>query len=271
MGRVVANGNEGTLVDHRGHLETLRTESDALVAAARREPVAIIRHCHPWRMPDLVRHTGIVQRSVVSFVEIIAAGEDPQTSKRRQMPMTPGDAEVVDWFAVGAGEAQEALLTLDPDGRLGERNPDRTIDICLSAHLAREVSLHRWDAEAAIGEPSALPEAAARDWLDGMLMSWLPCAAGAGRQAQGPWDGESFLFECSDGSDAWLVTIDAPGDVRPERGCLQADADVTVRGSASDLLLLAMNRIRPEALELAGATDLFARWRSEVRFGSPSR
>lgn len=259
------------LMDHHAHFDALRTANTELADVAGQEQTAFVRHCHPWRMADLVRHTGVMHRLMVRTVETLAArqgGSAAEESSARVV--TPGDAELVDWFRDGAGLLEHKLTELDPDDTLGGANPNRTLDVSLCRHIARETAVHRWDAESAVGVPQPLPAEVAADWLDGLLLGWLPHAAGAGRQAQGPWRGERLAFERTDGPEGWVVTLAGPGDVVAARGSTRAD--VTVRATASSLLLLAMNRLTPQDDEIVveGAEELLRRWRVEIRFGSPS-
>lgn len=258
-------------MDHHAHFDALRAANTTLAEVADGAPDAFVRHCHPWRMADLVRHTGVIHRLMITTLETLASPQPaPDTAAPSAPVTTPGDADLVAWFREGAALVEHTLTELDPHDTLGHANPNRTLDESLYRHLARETAVHRWDAEFAVGVPQPLPAELAADWLDGLLGRWLPHAAGAGRQAQGPWCGQRIAFQRTDGAGRWVVTLAGPGDVVTVRGA--ARADVTVRASASSLLLLALNRMAPDddGVVVDGDHELVQRWRVEIRFGSPS-
>jgi hypothetical protein len=61
----------------------------------------------------------------------------------------------------------------------------------------------------------------------------------------------------------WLVEAAAEG-VTWRHG--HAEADLAVRGPASDLLLVMNRRLPPSAVEVIGDRDLLARWLEHSRF-----
>lgn len=183
----------------------------------------------------------------------------------------PADEELIDWFEKGVRQLTSTLTELDPDDTLGASMVERGYPgPSLYRHNARELGVHRWDAENAYGTPTPINDGLAADWLDGVLMTWLRVTARDGKQAQGPWAGESVHFHRTDGDGDWLVRLLGPGAVDVARG--PGAADIEVRGRGSDLLLLAMNRIPPThpRLEVRGDLRFFARWAAEIRYGRPA-
>ncbi len=129
---------------------------------------------------------------------------------------------------------------------------------------AQELAVHRWDFENAVGATTGIDPDLAMDGIDELLMSFGPATGmsdfpGASERFAG--DGETFRLEPTDGPDA--ITFIA----RPDRFELNgsAEAEVTARGEASDLLLFLWGRIPPDALEVGGDASLLDRWQERVK------
>ncbi len=247
------------------HLEALRSESARLAAAARKDLEAAILSCPGWSMADLVWHTGTIVHWIGSFLRARGAGHDATLVA----PEAPSDDELVTWFEEGAEGLARMLTEEDPTDTLGQQFPDGYGGPSLYRHYAREVAVHRWDAEAAVSVPDPIDDGLAADWLDDLLIAWLPNAAARGNQAQGPWEGEAVGFHRSDGPGDWLVRLTGAGIVEPTWG--KGSADVMVNGSASGLLLVALNRIPLDdrRVEIVGHAEVLERWRGDIRFGRP--
>lgn len=245
--------------------DALAAASADLATAAGKGLDVEIAHCPGWTMAELVRHTGVAQRCVD---ETLRLGSTDMAG--RVTPEAPTDHDrLVEWFEEGAELLAASLAEAEPGTELWKMWPTEGEDGVRfwHRHIARETDVHRWDAQAAHGGASPMDPDLAADGLDDLLGGWLVWAAGVGRQAQGRWSGESVQFRRTDGDEAWVVTLHGPGRVSVARGAGPADA--TVAGTASDLLLFAVNRLPPTdpALEVAGDTSVVSRWASEVRFG----
>lgn len=263
-------------MNHHRHLEALRTASAGLSAAARQGGLYVsIPACPGWCMADMVWHTGTLVR--LAAVAVPWRGAMPE-GQMPPPPEPPPDEGLIAWFEEGAALLAEALAEHDPDDTVGQQCPPGYPGPSLYRHYAREVDVHRWDAEQAIGIPPHMDDDLAADWLDAMLVAWLPAAGERGNQAQGRWSGQSIRFRRTDGDGEssgereWIVRLHGGGKVEVTRGHGDAHADLTVAGSGSALLLLAMNRIpatHPD-LHLSGDTNLLEHWAGEVRYGRPA-
>ncbi len=256
-------------MDAKRHLASIRRDSIAFAAAARRGLERPIPSCPGWCMADLVWHTGTAMHVGDQGTRHRAApAQGPDTTAE---VVAPPDDLLVEWFEVGAARVVATLEEVDPDDILGRDWIEPGYPgPSLARHYARELGVHRWDAEAAWGLPSPLDDDLGADWLDGVLTTWLPRASSQGRQAQGRWSGERVQFTRTDGPQRWLVTLH-PGAATVSR--TEGEAEVTVQGRGADLLLLAMNRIpptRPE-LDLIGDETILDRWASEIRYGRPAK
>ena len=130
---------------------------------------------------------------------------------------------------------------------------------------AQETAVHRWDAQRAVGRPEPIEPVLATDGIDELLEVW-------GTTILGGRDGIDI------GGSVRLVATDAPvepwtlwtddGVFSVSRSDHRVTADVTVRGSASDLLLLLWRRIPADAVSLTveGDDHILDRW---LRLGMP--
>jgi hypothetical protein len=129
---------------------------------------------------------------------------------------------------------------------------------------AQELTVHRWDFENAVGNPSSIDPALAMDGIDELLFVFGPATGhpqfkGASERFAG--NGEAFRLEPTDFPDA--VTFIAHADrFEVDDSALP---DVTARGTASDLLLFLWGRVPPTGLEVSGDASLLDRWQERVK------
>jgi hypothetical protein len=121
--------------------------------------------------------------------------------------------------------------------------------------MAQEVAVHRWDGEAAAGTPRPVPVDVAADGIDELLAWFLPLQVDR-RALTGmePW---SLAIDPDDAEPSWRVEI-SPTGVSVGEGV--GATDLTVRGSASDLLLWGWNRPTQSGLVFDGDEGLATRW-----------
>jgi uncharacterized protein (TIGR03083 family) len=127
---------------------------------------------------------------------------------------------------------------------------------------AHEAAVHLADAQLAAGRTVDLAPDLAADGVD----EWLGLiAAGTGLRG----DGQSLHFHATDaglsGTGEWLVTR-TPSGITVQRG--HGKADVAVRGSAADLLLVLTRRLPPSApgVEILGEQALLTHWLEHTPF-----
>lgn len=130
---------------------------------------------------------------------------------------------------------------------------------------AQELSIHRWDFENALAEPVRIDPTLAADGVEELLEQFgpkpeeHPNMKGAAERFGG--GGERLRLEATDVASAWTITA------RPERFEVAPDgeADVTARGTASDLNLFAWGRVPPSVLDVTGDASLLERWQERVK------
>ncbi|MEV0621869.1 maleylpyruvate isomerase family mycothiol-dependent enzyme [Nonomuraea sp. NPDC050404] len=218
--------------------------------------------CPKWTLAELVDHVGGTQRMVTMLV-----GERLTDPSRAFAGIVPGPTDPGQWRAWlsdGAAEASRAFASATDDTPVWDPSGAAAGVPFWSRRLFGEVCVHRADAAVALGVPYELaPElavAAAEDWLDTMT-------------SQGYWDNVPGYADAMRGNGQTLHfhATDAPGDwvARREQDRIvlertaAAEADVVVRGSAIDLLLV-ISRRRPldaaATLEVRGDRALFDHW-----------
>src|ERR1700722_1220989 len=127
------------------YLAFLRSDGEALAAAARRMPGAHIGSCPEWDMTDLVAHVGGVHRWVDEMVTTKAAKYIP-----RQPVELDGFEATLAWYEEGLEHLRATLGAVDPEepvGNWADRKPAPAR--FWIRRMAHETAVHRWDGEAA--------------------------------------------------------------------------------------------------------------------------
>lgn len=196
-------------------------------------------------MSDLLVHTGRMHRRTTRVVQ--------ERLTQRPEPAPAPEGDVPRWFTEGLDEMVETLEGADPTMSCWGLGPRPTVAFW-TRRMAIETEVHRWDAEAAVGEPTAFAPEVALDAIDElrvMASRWSPSATRrpgpvvtvAPEESQDRWT----LVEKEDGYEF------IPGDL----------ADAHVSGPASDLLLALFGRPHGPLTEI-GEADAHRRWRAIV-------
>lgn len=207
------------------YLDHLEEDAARLITAARTEPDSNVPSCPDWDLAELVRHIGGAHRWVESMVSARSAEMLPFPKRPHEWEETASwyeegvallsaalreagdDAPVWNWVAMGAGPA-----------------------IFWYRRMAQETSIHRWDAENAVGEPRPIDAALAVDGIGeaiemlAMRLAMSPEPALSGRLG----------LEATDASISFTLRL-RPEAVDRVEGT--SDADAVVRATASDLQL----------------------------------
>ncbi|MFG2193921.1 maleylpyruvate isomerase family mycothiol-dependent enzyme [Streptomyces sp. NPDC048639] len=267
-------------------IESLRSEGSLLADAAERAgSEAEVPTCPEWRVRDLVRHTGTVHRWATAFV---AEGLD--RPRRAASPPDLDGAELLEWFREGHARLVDALLAAPDDLKCWAFLPAPSPLAFWARRQAHETTVHRVDAEAALGGPGALAQpwdrltpigpAFALDGIDELLSGFHARERSAVRSATPrtlrvrTTDAEdaSEAADAKGATGAWTVRIS--GD--PLRADRAADgeeraeaADCEIAGPAARVYLALWNRLPLESLEVAGDAEVARLWRetSAITFG----
>ena len=239
-------------------LDVVTVDGRALIVGAATKWVRPVPDCPDWDAAGLVRHTGGI---LAWMAAIITSGE--RASFRSSPPTPEDDVDLPAWFLANLDRTVGALRAADPEQTVWTFS-------CLGAdrvswwrrRLAVEMAIHRRDVEYAVAAaggpaPSPLDGVVAAAGIEEFVTEFLP-----GLLAQPFADrpsGTLHLQVTDAPSSRWLDLDDRGKDVL--RPC---DADTTVGGSASDVLLWLTNR-RIDAIDVDGDRGLLATWTALTR------
>jgi uncharacterized protein (TIGR03083 family) len=236
------------------HVLTVSREAARLVAVARQGPLdAPVPGCPGWDVARLTSHVGRVHRWATAS---IVGRAEPDSTALEGPPS--GDA-VVDWAEAAIAPLRDALEAAPAPGAWNFVGADDTDGSFWGRRMAVETSIHRWDAEDAVGgacQTSPLDAALAAEGIEEHLTVIDPLLL-AGRDGIGI--GGSLHVHTSDVESEWTVRTD-DGVFQAERG--HHKADVALRGPASSVLLVLYRRLRPGdgGTDVIGDAAVLDRW-----------
>ena len=241
-------------------LAALRADSPALQeAVAEAGPEPAVPACPEWSVADLVEHL----TSLLHWVrETVPRGVTTAPAPRPPAGELPDWPEALDGLRRELTGTIETLEALDADYRAWNWAPQAKTAGFWHRRMAHEISVHRWDAEAAAGRPIAIESKLAADGVSEVLDTWLP----AGRR-RGPTDLHGVVhLVANDAGQEWFVRLRGQGVALLDTGTILDSDDRHARahatGSASDLLLALMGRQATDRLVLVGDARLFAALRT---------
>jgi uncharacterized protein (TIGR03083 family) len=233
------------------HLDHLRRDAAALLAAYRADPSAAVPSCPGWSRTDLLAHVAGVHAWVRG--QLAAGTEERVRFSDAERP--PDGDELPGWFEAGAADLVAALGAMDlaatwptwAGPQPGTFFPRR---------MAHETALHRRDAV-----PSPIDADLAVDGVDEHLEVFAPRIPGEKLGRSG-----TIHLHATDDVDGgeWLIRLTDAG-IAFDHG--HAKGDVAVRGQAGDLLLWVWNRAPvDDRFEVFGDAALLDTWRQAVVF-----
>jgi uncharacterized protein (TIGR03083 family) len=254
------------------YLDHFRRNRSAILDAAALGFDPAIKGCPGWDVGALTAHMGRVFAFWLKWVRERPRGLGPETwqellaERDRRLPgynawETAGfpvesRPDGIGSFARETGEQLDAaLVRLGPEETVWTFVPTQQNGAFIFRRLAMESVIHRWDAEDAHGTARPIDDAFARDGVDEMLMLFredLEYENNSPRR-----HGQTVLLREEHGPGHWLVSFDAGGVTTSSA---VGPADVTITGTASDLLLFIMGRRLPSEMQIDGDTELAGSW-----------
>jgi uncharacterized protein (TIGR03083 family) len=219
-------------------------EGTALGDAAAVDLEAPIPAAPGWDTTELLRHIGLIHtRSSV----ILRSGTTERPTRANGMLPEPPTDGVLDWYRQAHAALVADIRALD--------DPDRTVYSFSPRHrragfwprrMAQETTIHRVDAEQAVGRPlSPIAPELAVDGIGEIFEVFVATFTAD----QSPGDGRTVHLHSSDAEGEWLIRFD-PGEVVVEPG--HAKGDAAVRGPSADLLLWLWGRRPLDGLDVFG-------------------
>lgn len=232
--------------DLNGYLAVLASEAKELATAAGEAGLdAQVPTCPGWTINDLVLHLGEVHRWATAVVasEATRLGDVPADS----LGPLPGHADTIDWFCRGAVALRDCLAEADPTVEYAAflTDPRSPRLLFWARRQTLETSVHRVDAESAVGRCTPLAPDIALDGIDEFLTGFIPRSRTPLR-ADTP---HCLQFAPTYSDHRWTVSISKE---LPETVRRATDADCIVSGPASDIYLALWNRGSLDKLDITG-------------------
>jgi uncharacterized protein (TIGR03083 family) len=212
--------------------------------------------CPDWTPADLVGHVGGVHRWATHMVSVLAPERVGPSSITLDRPDDP--SQLPKWLGAFAPTLEATFLAADPDAPMWAWGSDKHARFW-PRRMLHETAVHRVDAELALGRTRGVDAAVAVDGVDEFLDNLPHAAYFAPSVDELRGQGETLAFIATDTETAWAITLE------PDRFTWTHDpaprANVTLRTSASDLLLVMYGRAAPAPASVHGDQALLDRWR----------
>jgi uncharacterized protein (TIGR03083 family) len=212
--------------------------------------------CPGWTLADLVEHVGTINRWATYMVDNLSVERATREDMDFDTPTDP--SELAAWLAAGAGPLEEIFAAAEPDAQMWAWGLDRSVRFW-PRRMLHETGVHRVDAAMALGVATSVDGAVAADGIDEVLDNVACASYFAPRVDELRGDGQVLRLDATDRDDRWRITL-LPDRYRWEHA--GGDGNVTVRGTASDLLLALYGRVSPgdEHLVVDGDSGVFTFW-----------
>lgn len=228
-------------------------------AAEGADPATPVPTCPEWKLAKLIKHTGIVHRWAA---HIVSARSSVPVEQRAVQTGLPGDeAAYPEWLASGAAPLTVVLREAGPDTAVWALGGEQRSG-WWARRMLHETTVHRVDAELALGVKPTVDPVVAADGID-ELLAFLPTARRPSQHLAALPAGESLHLHATDSDGEWLIRF-VPGGFEWERG--HAKATAAVRAPAESLLLFAYGRVPAgdERLTVFGDGTLLEAWQRKT-------
>ena len=248
------------------HIDAVRHHGHHLARAAERAGLdAPVPPCAPWRVKDLLRHTGHVHRWAARHITEGAPAILDGPPEEEMLRGGPADDGLLAWFRDGHAALVGTLATADPAVQCATFMAAPSPLAFWARRQAHETAIHRADADSALGVTPAYEPDFAADGIDELVMGF-----GRRRKYQpgSVADGGRLRMLAADTGAAWLVEA-RDGRLQPRRETADGapDADCTLTGPASGLYLYLWHRTDADqaGVTVTGDPALLASWQASVR------
>ena len=225
-------------------------DAKALLAGAQTSWTRRVPHCPGWDTAELVRHTG----GILAWMAAIVTTRE-RVARRTLDPAPEDPFDLPSWYTSHLDQTLAILYDADPGSKTWTFSTRGDLHVAWwRRRLAVEVAVHRWDVQHAVAldggpAPTPLDGDIAAAGIEEFVTEFLP-----GLLAQGSIEGlgGTLSLHATDGPLEWRTDLDADTETIPRH----AEADTTVRGTRSDLLLWLTNRGGPDVLDVSVITVL---------------
>jgi len=217
--------------------------------------------CPGWTIERLVAHIGVVHRWATEIVATRATAPVDRPDLDIRFP-DEGSGWAT-WLAAGAAPLMAALRSAGPDAPVWTWRPAGRSG-WWARRMLHETTVHRADAETALGAVPAVDPVVAADGIDEFLSN-LPFARRPREHLGSLPAGESLHLHATDSDGEWLIRFPGPdGGIEWSRG--HAKASAAVRGPVSVLLLFTYGRVpgSDPRLTVFGEQSLLDAWQQKT-------
>jgi uncharacterized protein (TIGR03083 family) len=212
---------------------------------------APIAGCPGWTLAELGEHLGEVHRWVIHAL-VSGAAPDGSTP-HRPAPITDMPA-LAEWVREGAARMLVLLEAKDPTEPTWHPFPvEPKVAGLWRRRQAQEASVHRWDAETAIGCTAIIEPEFAADGIDEYFGVMLPRMLLREGRSTPPTSIEVTL---NDRPERWVVS-GAPGLPVVDEAAV---AHATVHGDAASVLLALWGRPPARPIQIGGDESAMQAW-----------
>ncbi|MFF0200317.1 maleylpyruvate isomerase family mycothiol-dependent enzyme [Streptomyces sp. NPDC005017] len=245
-------------MDTAHHLEALDLAGRLLADAAERAGAdADVPTCPGWRVRDLVRHTGAVHVWAEAFVRERITGPRPFDEASGL-----DGRELTDWYRDVHRRLLATLADAPEDVACWTFLPAPTPSPLAfwTRRQAHETTVHRFDAQAALGvAPDPVDAEFAADGIDELLRGFHARSRSRVR-TEVP---RALRVRCSDTDAVWSVRLSPEPPVTTPDG--EGPADAELSGTANELYFALWNRL--PVPHIAGDRALADLWRERSGIG----
>jgi uncharacterized protein (TIGR03083 family) len=235
------------------HLAAIRREADLMAAAVSAADLdTMVPTCPEWTVRELTQHLG---RTHIWAAEYVRQARSEQLSDEEEQAawgQMPADDDLVSWYR---GTAAGLVTTL-------EQAPSDLVAFTFlknapaprafwARRQAHELSIHRADAQGAIGAVDPVAADFATDGIEELLFGFFP------RRSSRLRSDTPVTLSIQTDERAWLVHI-GPEPITTELS--DASGDCTVRGTASDIYYALWNRLPLRELRVGGDPAVLDVW-----------
>jgi len=257
----------GLLAHERYCDEIVRLTGELRAALQGADLGATVPTCPDWTLRELAEHVGRAHRWAGEIVRTRATEAVADEKVPDNSPAGDDPAALDAWLAEGAAGTADALREAGPDAEVWSWSWDHSAGFW-SRRMAIETVVHLADAALTAKVPYTMTPELAADTID----EWLEIVTfvqttGDREIAELPRDGRTLHLHATDVPDAeWLIELGADG-VSWSRA--HGKADVALRGSLTDVMLVFNRRLAPDSdrVEVLGDAGLLDFWLERTSFG----
>ncbi len=235
------------------YLSSIDSDTDRLLAVAGQGLKEQVPCCPGWDVAEVVWHVAVVYEHKVRVI----------TDNAWPDPWPPADFDGRDEI-VFLRQAKADLMTAFADHPADEQTTtfsadDTSVGFWIR-RMALEAAIHRYDAEAAHGEVTAIPEDIALDGIDEILHVMLAGPWWESRvETEHPLDA---TIAVESGERRWLCDVRRSAVIVDDDS--EVSADATVAGDPQELFLWLWGRVDDAAVGFTGDEPLVPEFRQRL-------